>query len=78
VKLDWVGNGFLRYQVRIMTGTLVDVGLNRTSPDDLEKILADRDRESAGRTAPAHGLTLRSVEVGDGPVETSLPTSVPG
>ena len=67
IHLEFVGNGFLRHQVRIMAGTLVEVGLGRLSPGALVDILAARDRSRAGRTAPAHGLWLVWVEVGDTP-----------
>ena len=56
------GNGFLQNMVRIITGTLIDVGVHRTSPDDMQFILAGRDRSLAGRMAPAKGLTLLEVE----------------
>jgi tRNA pseudouridine38-40 synthase len=55
------GNAFLRHMVRIVVGTLVEVGDGRIAPDALPDILASRDRERAGRTAPAHGLTLVQV-----------------
>lgn len=53
--------GFLRYMVRNLTGTLVDVGLAKISPDDFRAVLAARDRDRAGPTAPPHGLCLMSV-----------------
>ncbi|WP_067934952.1 tRNA pseudouridine(38-40) synthase TruA [Alicyclobacillus kakegawensis] len=56
------GNGFLQYMVRIIVGTLVDVGQGRLSPQDIPFILAARDRQRAGQTAPPHGLTLWQVE----------------
>ena len=56
------GNGFLYKMVRIMVGTLVEVGLGRREPGDVERILLGRDRNQAGRTAPAQGLTLVKVE----------------
>ncbi|GEO26758.1 tRNA pseudouridine synthase A [Alicyclobacillus acidoterrestris] len=56
------GSGFLQYMVRIITGTLVDVGLGSISAERLPDILAARSREAAGRTAPAHGLCLWNVE----------------
>ncbi len=55
------GDGFLRHMVRILVGTLVDVGRGRTSPEEFRDILAGRDRKSAGRTAPAKGLFLEQV-----------------
>ncbi|EPZ45933.1 tRNA pseudouridine(38-40) synthase TruA [Alicyclobacillus acidoterrestris] len=56
------GSGFLQYMVRIITGTLVDVGLGGMSAERLPDILAAKSREAAGRTAPAHGLCLWNVE----------------
>jgi tRNA pseudouridine38-40 synthase len=55
------GNGFLQYMVRIIVGTLVDLGQGRLRRS-VEEILAARDRTLAGRTAPAKGLTLWNVE----------------
>lgn len=56
------GNGFLQHMVRIIVGTLLEVGRGRRRPDDLAEILASRDRRRAGATAPAHGLCLMAVE----------------
>lgn len=67
VVLDVVGNGFLRHMVRIVAGTLTDVGLGRRPPGWVAEVLAGRDRALAGKTAPAHGLTLVEVTYGDGP-----------
>ena len=55
------GNGFLRFMVRNIVGTLVDVGLGKITPDDFNKILLSKDRNLAGITAPAHGLFLMNV-----------------
>lgn len=52
------GDGFLRFMVRNIVGTLVDTGLGKISSDDFKKILYLKDRNSAGITAPAHGLFL--------------------
>lgn len=58
----WVsGNGFLYKMIRIMAGTLVEVGLGRRSADSIAEILAARDRQRAGTTAPPHGLTLEEI-----------------
>jgi tRNA pseudouridine38-40 synthase len=54
-------DGFLRYMVRNIVGTLVDVGLGRCSREDLIEILDAKDRRTAGVTAPAHGLFLKEV-----------------
>ena len=55
-------NGFLRFMVRNIVGTLIDVGLGKTTPDEFKKILESRDRSRAGATAPAHGLFLMEVK----------------
>jgi tRNA pseudouridine38-40 synthase len=53
------GTGFLWNMVRIMVGTLVEVGLGRYQPADLDAMLAAKDRQAAGSTAPPHGLYLQ-------------------
>ncbi|MEJ8546590.1 tRNA pseudouridine(38-40) synthase TruA [Brevibacillus borstelensis] len=60
----WVicrGNGFLYNMVRIIVGTLVEVGQGKRHPDELRTILLARNRELAGKTAPAKGLTMWEV-----------------
>jgi len=52
------GNGFLYNMVRIIAGTLIDVGQGKIKPEDISSILESLDREKAGPTAPAKGLTL--------------------
>jgi tRNA pseudouridine38-40 synthase len=59
--LVFEGNRFLMHQVRIMTGTLVDIGRGRIDEGGLPAILQARDRARAGRTAPPHGLCLEEV-----------------
>jgi tRNA pseudouridine38-40 synthase len=54
-------NGFLRFMVRNIVGTLVDVGLGKTTPGEFQKILESRDRSRAGATAPPQGLFLLQV-----------------
>lgn len=54
------GDGFLYNMVRIIIGTLIEIGLNKRSPD-IKKIIQARTRQSAGFTAPAKGLTLVKV-----------------
>jgi tRNA pseudouridine38-40 synthase len=58
LHIDLEANGFLQHMARILTGTLVAVGLGRLAPDDLPAILASRARERADATAPARGLHL--------------------
>jgi tRNA pseudouridine38-40 synthase len=55
------GEAFLMHMVRIMVGTLVDVGIGRTREEDVPALFTDPARENAGPTAPAHGLTLVQV-----------------
>jgi tRNA pseudouridine38-40 synthase len=55
------GSGFLRFMVRNIVGTLVDVGLEKITPHDVNNILLSKDRNLAGITAPAHGLFLMRV-----------------
>jgi tRNA pseudouridine38-40 synthase len=55
-------DGFLRFMVRNIVGTLVDVGLGKTLPAEFEQILKSRDRTRAGATAPAQGLFLKAVK----------------
>ena len=55
-------DGFLRFMVRNIVGTLVDVGLGKTAPAEFNEILKSKDRTMAGATAPAHGLCLMEVK----------------
>ena len=57
-----VGNAFLHSMVRVIVGTLVEVGAGRRDRQWVADALAARERNAAGPTAPAHGLTLWSVE----------------
>lgn len=61
------GDGFLRHMVRNIVGTVVEAGLGRREPGDMAALLTSGDRRRAGPTAPAHGLTLVSVEYGPTP-----------
>jgi len=61
-RFEIVGNAFLQHMVRIIVGTLLDVGRGKRSPDHLVDILASRDRRRAGKTAAPHGLCLVAVE----------------
>jgi tRNA pseudouridine38-40 synthase len=51
--------------VRVITGTLLDVGAGRRAPDDVAAMLAARDRREAGTTAPPQGLVLAGVTYAD-------------
>ena len=59
------GDGFLRHMVRIIVGTLVQIGRGRQPVDWIGVVLASRDRTTAGPTAPPEGLFLASVEYDD-------------
>lgn len=62
LRLAFTGDGFLYNMVRILTGTLIEVGEGTRAPEELRAILAARDRVLAGPTAPARGLTLWEVK----------------
>lgn len=62
VKIQLTGNGFLYNMIRIISGTLVDVGIGKIEPEQVKQILEDQDRNSAGKTLPACGLCLMNVE----------------
>lgn len=61
IHFFFTGDGFLYNMVRIMAGTLIDVGKGKISPDSIPGIILSRDRTQAGPTAPPHGLTLEEV-----------------
>ncbi len=62
VRLIFEGSGFLYKMVRNITGTLVEVGLGKREPQEIEKILQSKDRRQAGKAAPAAGLCLEKVQ----------------
>ncbi len=62
IIIKCVGNGFLYNMVRIIAGTLIQVGCGKFKPEDMQKIIDAKDREMAGPTAPAHGLTMIGIE----------------
>ncbi len=59
------GNGFLYNMVRIIAGTIVQIGLGEREPESIKTILESMDRKNAGPTAPAQGLTLMRIEYAD-------------
>jgi tRNA pseudouridine38-40 synthase len=61
IQLGFEGDGFLRHMVRILVGSLAEVGSGRREPPWLGEVIAARDRAAAGRTAPACGLVLEWV-----------------
>lgn len=65
ISITISGSGFLYNMVRIITGTLLNVGLGQYAPSYVKEILEKKDRQFAGPTAPAHGLTLLNIEYPD-------------
>lgn len=61
LTLRFVGNGFLYNMVRILVGTLLEVGAGERKPSEMAEILSGKDRRLSGKTAPAHGLYLWEV-----------------
>ena len=62
LTLTYHGNGFLQYMVRILTGTLIEVGLGQREADSIPSLIEAKDRRLAGATAPACGLCLMQVD----------------
>ena len=62
IYIELTGNGFLYNMVRIISGTLVDVGLGKIEPEEIENIILSKDRQYAGKTLPPQGLYLLTVE----------------
>lgn len=65
ITIRITGNGFLYNMVRIIAGTLIRVGTGEYKPEQIPEILAAKNREMAGPTAPAHGLTMIGIEYED-------------
>ena len=65
IYIELTGNGFLYNMVRIIAGTLVDVGLEKIEPEDIKEIIKSQKRENAGKTLPPQGLYLVRVEYGE-------------
>lgn len=64
VEIEITANGFLYNMVRIVAGTLLEVGRGRIAADSMREIIAARDRRRAGPTLPPHGLCLRWIWYG--------------
>ncbi len=62
IYIDYTGDGFLQNMIRIMTGTLIEIGSGRRKPTDITDIINAGNRETAGYTAPPQGLCLMKVE----------------
>ena len=65
VTIQVTGTGFLYNMVRIISGTLIQIGNGQYPPEKIKDILDACDREAAGPTAPAKGLTLMSIQFFD-------------
>ena len=61
IELLYTGNGFLYNMVRILTGTLLEIGSGMRKPEEMKVILEAKNRDMAGRTAPPEGLFLLHV-----------------
>ena len=61
IEIRYSGNGFLQNMVRILTGTLIEVGRGEKSPESIRQILEGKNRQEAGYTAPPQGLRLEKV-----------------
>lgn len=62
IKIRVTGNGFLYNMVRIIAGTLIEVGAGKREPEEILTMLEKTDRTVAGPTAPAHGLTMIGIQ----------------
>ena len=62
IYIELTGNGFLYNMVRIIAGTLVEVGLGKIEPNEIKTIIESKKREKAGKTLPPQGLYLLNVE----------------
>ena len=62
ITFTYHGTGFLQYMVRILTGTLLEVGYSKRTPESMKELIEAKDRKLAGATAPACGLTMVKVD----------------
>lgn len=62
LNLTYHGSGFLQYMIRILSGTLLEVGIGKRSPESMKELIELKDRSKAGFTAPAKGLCLIKVD----------------
>lgn len=62
IVITFTGDGFLNHMVRIITGTLIEIGSGKRKAEDMKRILEAGDRQAAGFTAPPEGLFLTEVE----------------
>lgn len=61
IDIEITGDGFLYNMVRIIAGTLIDIGTGKMEPDEMKRIIEGRDRTKAGHTAPPQGLYLKEI-----------------
>lgn len=66
IVISYTGNGFLQNMIRILTGTLIEIGSKRREVEEIPKILDGKNRELAGYTAPPQGLLLKEVRYENG------------
>ena len=64
---DITADAFMRSMIRVLVGTMLEVGGGKRSVEDFAALLEGAPREAAGETAPAHGLYFAGVKYGDGP-----------
>ena len=76
ISFEYTGNGFLYNMVRILTGTLVYVGLGKLAPSDMGRIIESKDRTRAGVTVPPEGLFLKDVYYSYSPRYSGMQTSL--
>ena len=62
IWIELTGNGFLYNMVRIIAGTLVEVGVGKIKAEEINDIMESKRRENAGKTLPPQGLYLVNVE----------------
>ncbi len=65
IVIEVTGDGFLYNMVRIIVGTLIEVGEGKKSPDEIKQIIESRNRGNAGFTAPPQGLYLKEIFFGE-------------
>ena len=73
IEFDIRGNAFCHNMVRIIVGTLIDVGSNRILAADMPGIINHKNRIYAGKTAPPHGLSLAQVYYPDDLINAKIP-----
>ena len=64
LKMYFTGEGFLYHMVRILAGTLIEIGMGKKNVEEIPEIFQAKNRFQAGFMAPAHGLMLVEVNYG--------------